>query len=54
MASKIGIRHVLAMQPHTILWDSTVRGFNARKQFGIKPVLIQTTPRSHFRSSPLW
>jgi integrase len=34
MAIKIGIRDVRAMQPHTVLWDSTVRGFHARRQFG--------------------
>jgi len=34
MATKIGIRDVLAMQPHTILWDSFVRGFHARRQYG--------------------
>jgi hypothetical protein len=34
MATKIGIRDVLAMQPHTILWDSNPRGFHARRQYG--------------------
>jgi site-specific recombinase XerD len=34
MATKIGIRDVLAMEPHTIIWDSTVRGFHARRQYG--------------------
>jgi integrase len=33
MAVKIGIRDVLAMQPHTILWDTEARGFHARRQF---------------------
>ena len=33
MASKIGTRELLAMQPGTIIWDSIVRGFNARRQF---------------------
>ncbi len=33
MATKIGIKTVLAMQPNTIIWDSTVRGFAARRQF---------------------
>jgi integrase len=33
MASKIGIKQVLAMQPGTIIWDDKVRGFNARRQF---------------------
>jgi hypothetical protein len=32
VATKIGIRDILAMQPHTILWDATVKGFNARRQ----------------------
>jgi hypothetical protein len=34
MATKIGIRDVLKLQPHTFLWDSKVRGFHARRQFG--------------------
>lgn len=34
MAQKIGMRNILAMQPQTILWDSIVRGFNARRQYG--------------------
>jgi Arm DNA-binding domain len=34
MATKIGIRDVLAMQPRTILWDREVRGFHARRQYG--------------------
>jgi Arm DNA-binding domain len=34
MATKIGIRDVAALQPHTILWDSIVRGFHARRQYG--------------------
>ena len=34
MATKIGIRDIAALQPHTILWDSIVRGFHARRQFG--------------------
>jgi integrase len=34
MAQKIGIKQVLAMGPHTILWDSAVKGFNARRQIG--------------------
>jgi hypothetical protein len=33
MSAKIGIKTVLAMQPNTIIWDSTVRGFAARRQF---------------------
>ena len=33
MASKIGIKQILAMQPGTIMWDDKVRGFNARRQF---------------------
>jgi integrase len=32
MATKIGIRDILAMQPGDILWDATVKGFNARRQ----------------------
>lgn len=32
MATKIGIRDLLAMQPNTILWDSVAKGFNARRQ----------------------
>ncbi len=34
MATKIGIRDIAALQPHSILWDSIVRGFHARRQFG--------------------
>ena len=34
MAQKIGIKQVQAIGQNTILWDSEVRGFNARKQFG--------------------
>ena len=34
MVTKIGIRDVLAIQPHTILWDRDVRGFHARRQYG--------------------
>jgi integrase len=34
MSVKIGIKQVLAMEPHTILWDTSVKGFNARRQFG--------------------
>jgi integrase len=30
---KITLQAVKAMQPHTILWDSIVTGFNARRQF---------------------
>jgi site-specific recombinase XerD len=33
MPTKIGLRDIAAMQPNSILWDSTVRGFNARRQF---------------------
>ena len=33
MASKIGTRELLAMQPGTIIWDDKVRGFNARRQY---------------------
>jgi integrase len=33
MATKIGSREILAMQPGTIIWDDVVRGFNARRQF---------------------
>ena len=32
MAAKIGIRDVLAMQPNQIIWDASVKGFNARRQ----------------------
>ncbi len=32
MAEKIGIKTILAMQPNTIIWDASVRGFNARRQ----------------------
>ena len=32
--TKIGIKSVLSMQPHQILWDLAVKGFNARRQFG--------------------
>ncbi len=31
--AKISIRAIEAMQPHSILWDATVPGFNARRQF---------------------
>ena len=31
--AKIGIKAIEAMQPHSILWDATVPGFNARRQF---------------------
>jgi hypothetical protein len=34
MPIKIGKRDVRAMGPHTFLWDSEVRGFHARRQFG--------------------
>jgi integrase len=30
---RIGVREVVAMQPHTILWDQEIRGFCARRQF---------------------
>ena len=33
MASKIGTKELLTMRPGTIIWDSIVRGFNARRQF---------------------
>lgn len=33
MGIKISIRDVGSMQPHSILWDSIVHGFNARRQF---------------------
>ena len=33
MPTKIGLRDIAAMQPNSILWDSAVRGFNARRQF---------------------
>lgn len=32
MATKIGIRDIMAMAPYQILWDATVKGFNARRQ----------------------
>jgi hypothetical protein len=31
--AKIGIRTIEAMQPHSIIWDEKVPGFNARRQF---------------------
>jgi integrase len=34
MGTKIGIRDILAMAPHTIIWDGAVKGFHARRQFG--------------------
>ena len=34
MSEKIEIRNLLTMQPHTILWDTAVKGFNARRQRG--------------------
>ena len=33
MGTKIGIRDILAMAPHTIIWDGAVKGFHARRQF---------------------
>ena len=33
MRTKIGLRDIAAMQPNSILWDSAVRGFSARRQF---------------------
>ena len=33
MPTKIGLRDIAAMQPNSILWDSAVRGFSARRQF---------------------
>jgi integrase len=33
MGTKLGIRDILAMQPNTILWDTAVPGFHARRQF---------------------
>src|SRR5580693_8086537 len=32
--SKITSRNVLTIPKHTILWDSTVRGFRVRRQYG--------------------
>jgi Arm DNA-binding domain len=34
MVTKIGVRDVLAMPQHTILWDANPRGFHARRQYG--------------------
>ena len=31
--TKIGMRAVEGMEPHSILWDAEIRGFNARRQF---------------------
>ena len=31
--SRIGLREIAAMEPHTILWDLVPRGFCARRQF---------------------
>jgi integrase len=31
--TKIGIKAIEAMPPHSIIWDNLVRGFNARRQF---------------------
>ena len=33
MRAKIGMRDIAAMPPNSILWDSAVRGFSARRQF---------------------
>jgi integrase len=33
MRAKIGLKTILAMPPNSILWDTDVRGFNARRQF---------------------
>ena len=33
MRAKIGMREIAAMPPNSILWDSAVRGFSARRQF---------------------
>ena len=30
--TKIGIKAIEAMQPHSILWDTAIPGFNARRQ----------------------
>ena len=32
MSEKIGIKTILSMKPNTIIWDATVKGFNARRQ----------------------
>ncbi len=33
MRAKIGLKAIAAMPPNSILWDTEVRGFNARRQF---------------------
>jgi site-specific recombinase XerD len=33
MRIKIGLKEIAALQPHTILWDSQIAGFCARRQF---------------------
>jgi Phage integrase, N-terminal SAM-like domain/Arm DNA-binding domain len=32
MRTKIGLKAITAIQPNAIIWDATVRGFNARRQ----------------------
>ena len=33
MRTKIGLKAIAAMPPNSILWDTEVRGLNARRQF---------------------
>jgi integrase len=33
MRTKIGLKAIAAMSPNSIIWDTDVRGFNARRQF---------------------
>jgi integrase len=33
MGTKIGIRDIKPMAPNTVIWDTSVRGFHARRQF---------------------
>jgi hypothetical protein len=33
MRTKIGLKAIAAMPPNSIIWDTEVRGFNARRQF---------------------
>jgi hypothetical protein len=33
MKGKIGLKEIAALQPHTILWDTQIHGFCARRQF---------------------
>ena len=42
--TKIGIKAIEAMQPHSIIWDATVPGFNARRQISNVVTLSSRLP----------